>query len=688
MEISSSFIKDSVIRISGIKASLLRDMPFYGILLGNFKFSLDDSVSTVYTDGERIAFNPEFLALIDDESLKFILLHEILHMALNHRAVRDDYDPELFDLASDIVVNSNILYSFSFDESKISISIPHKYQEKYREILGIAPHKLPTGEEGYKYTAEYVYSVLKKKMDDESDDEYDDEYSDDYESDAFDGGDDFFSDDDSSISMDDGDMENGEDLGSKLSDNDDSIDKEKYEEYSEESNEEESSDDKEKHSDKSQDSRNKKKPSLSSKDKSGSKANPESGSDEEKEGEEEGFSLNGNESEKEDNKKQGNTSQNESQKNGGKNTDDSKNKKDDLDSFDADRESDEGEESSLDVKASNKEGDKKQENEEKNKSQKKSDNDADAKGNKGNSKDQNGGGGKQSLSQKGEKGGSVSKGNLRFGKKVNNVPSNKKRKSSLGKTNLHTRYIHEVKKKRFDYHDKWKKDEDIGRTLKREYERKRSMKTALSLTPTKSRGLIPLGALLKIEMEEKETKLDWKNLLHDFLSIDEKDYSFTPPDKRYDSSPFFLPDFNLEGMKIKNILVFVDTSGSMSYLIVKEILEEIKAAISDSECGLKGWLGFFDAGVTEPVPINEECDMNDISVHGGGGTSFQAVFEYIKDVMRPDKESQNEEIAAIVMITDGFCPFPDESITEGIPVLWIMTTSLEAPWGKTVHFYS
>lgn len=262
----------------------------------------------------------------------------------------------------------------------------------------------------------------------------------------------------------------------------------------------------------------------------------------------------------------------------------------------------------------------------------------------------------------------------------------KKRKSSFGKTNLHTRYIHEVKKKRFDYHGRWKKEEDIGQKLKREYERKSSMKTALSLTPTKSRGLIPLGALLKIEMEEKETKLDWKNLLHDFLSIDEKDYSFTPPDKRYDSSPFFLPDFNLEGMKIKNILVFVDTSGSMSYLIVKEILEEIKAAISDSECGLKGWLGFFDAGVIEPVPINEEWDMNDISVRGGGGTSFQAVFEYVRDVMRPDKESQNEEIAAIVMITDGFCPFPDESITEGIPVLWIMTTSLEAPWGKTVHF--
>ena len=46
-------------------------------------------------------------------------------------------------------------------------------------------------------------------------------------------------------------------------------------------------------------------------------------------------------------------------------------------------------------------------------------------------------------------------------------------------------------------------------------------------------------------------------------------------------TPFFLPDFNLEEMKIKNILVFVDTSGSMPHMIIKEILEEIKTAISD-----------------------------------------------------------------------------------------------------------
>lgn len=209
----------------------------------------------------------------------------------------------------------------------------------------------------------------------------------------------------------------------------------------------------------------------------------------------------------------------------------------------------------------------------------------------------------------------------------------------------------------------------------------------MNVIGSNDRGLLPLGALINLELEEKNARLDWKTLLQDFLALDEKDYSFTPPDKRYDSSPFFLPDFNLEEMKIKNILVFVDTSGSMPHAVIKEILEEIKTAISDSNCGLKGWLGFFDAQVSKPVPIDEECDIKDIDVCGGGGTSFSIVFEYIKEVFRPEIESQGEEIAAILMITDGCCTYQEEKNTDGTPVMWIMTTKNEAPWGKTVHFY-
>ena len=264
--------------------------------------------------------------------------------------------------------------------------------------------------------------------------------------------------------------------------------------------------------------------------------------------------------------------------------------------------------------------------------------------------------------------------------------SNQSSYNSFGETKIHTKSIRDAKKKRFDDHERWRKDE-VGQKLKKEYEWKSKIKTILNVIGGNDRGLLPLGALINLELEEKNARLDWKTLLQDFLALDEKDYSFTPPDKRYDSSPFFLPDFNLEEMKIKNILVFVDTSGSMPHAVIKEILEEIKTAISDSNCGLKGWLGFFDAQVSKPVPIDEECDIKDIDVCGGGGTSFSIVFEYIKDVFKPEVETQGEEIAAILMISDGHCPYPDEKITDGTPVMWIMTTEVEAPWGKTVHFY-
>ena len=253
MAINSSFVRDSVMRISRIKSNLLRDMPFYGILLGYFKFSLDDSIDSVCTDGERIFFNPKFLALIDDDSLRFILLHEALHMALGHHGRRNEYDPDIFDLSSDIVVNSNIFHSFSDDESKITISVPSKYQKEYRDIIGTAPHKLPDGSEGYNYTVDYVYSVLKKSMEEELVDEYEGEYLDslfddgsdyldqdaDYDDDDYspDGENGDFSDDYSSV----GDYDESLSYDSSFDeDSEDLTSDEEYSDSSEDNNEEES----------------------------------------------------------------------------------------------------------------------------------------------------------------------------------------------------------------------------------------------------------------------------------------------------------------------------------------------------------------------------------------------------------------------------------------------------------------
>ena len=699
MAINSSFVRDSVMRISRIKSNLLRDMPFYGILLGYFKFSLDDSIDSVCTDGERIFFNPKFLALIDDDSLRFILLHEALHMALGHHGRRNEYDPDIFDLSSDIVVNSNIFHSFSDDESKITISVPSKYQKEYRDIIGTAPHKLPDGSEGYNYTVDYVYSVLKKSMEEELVDEYEGEYLDslfddgsdyldqdaDYDDDEYssDGEDGDFSDDYSSV----GDYDESLSYDSSFDeDSEDLTSDEEYSDSSEDNNEEESeeeTDDNEEGESNSSSSNKKKRKKSGARKNSGD--NEESGEESDDEDGDEERESNSSSSDKMKRKKSG----------ARKNSEDNEESNEEDESLE---ESEYGEEEKESEIQSNNSFEKSQNNRSMASNSKNNKNKSSS-GKKGGSAKSSAKGKAKSDNKSTVKGGKTSI--LAFGSsmskrfaKSNAITRSQKRKcnsnqsshNSFVKTKNHTNSIREVKKKRFDDHERWRKDE-VGQKLKKEYEWKSKIKTILNVIGGNDRGLLPLGALINLELEEKNARLDWKTLLQDFLALDEKDYSFTPPDKRYDSSPFFLPDFNLEEMKIKNILVFVDTSGSMPHAVIKEILEEIKTAISDSNCGLKGWLGFFDAQVSKPVPIDEECDIKDIDVCGGGGTSFSIVFEYIKEVFRPEIESQGEEIAAILMITDGCCTYPEEKNTDGTPVMWIMTTKNEAPWGKTVHFY-
>ena len=138
-------------RLQNARLDLLRKQPFYALLLMHMKFALDNTVEHSYTDGNRICFNPDFLCEIDDGELEFVLMHNVLHAALSHPfRVQADYDLEVFDKACDIVVNSNILYSFGgTDLSKITL-------KKY----GVMPHLTPSGKEGYELTLEQVYNEL------------------------------------------------------------------------------------------------------------------------------------------------------------------------------------------------------------------------------------------------------------------------------------------------------------------------------------------------------------------------------------------------------------------------------------------------------------------------------------------------------------------------------------------------
>ena len=196
--------------------------------------------------------------------------------------------------------------------------------------------------------------------------------------------------------------------------------------------------------------------------------------------------------------------------------------------------------------------------------------------------------------------------------------------------------------------------------------------------PSNSRGLLPMFAKRRLE-ELHKAQTDWRTILNDFIQEEVVDYSFYPPDRRFDGSPFFLPDFNGTDEKVEDILFMIDASGSMSDKMITAAYSEVKGAIDQFDGKLRGWLGFFDAAIIEPIEFSNEEEFRVIRPAGGGGTDFQIIFEYVATRM-------TKQPASIIILTDGFCPFPQEQLAMGIPVLWLINNEdVDPPWGKVAR---
>ena len=193
--------------------------------------------------------------------------------------------------------------------------------------------------------------------------------------------------------------------------------------------------------------------------------------------------------------------------------------------------------------------------------------------------------------------------------------------------------------------------------------------------PSNQRGLLPVFAE-RLFKELRKPQTDWRTILNDFVQEEINDYSFTQPDRRFDG-PFFLPDFAEKEERSEDILFMIDTSGSMSDEMITQAYSEVKGAVDQFGGKLRGWLGFFDAEVIPPIPFEDEENLRIIRPYGGGGTSFDCLFEYIR------LEMQGQLPACVIILTDGFAPWPDEKASLGIPVLWLINNEqAQPPWGK------
>lgn len=90
-----------------VRVQLLIKNPFFGTLL--LRLDLVDAskwCKTMTTDGKHLFYNRDYVQSFDKKQLTFVFAHILLHCALDHLSRSEDKDKEIWDIATDYVVNS------------------------------------------------------------------------------------------------------------------------------------------------------------------------------------------------------------------------------------------------------------------------------------------------------------------------------------------------------------------------------------------------------------------------------------------------------------------------------------------------------------------------------------------------------------------------------------------------------
>ena len=91
--------------IAALKRKMLVKYPFFGSVVASVSYKENEDIPTAGTDGETIYYNPKYLESLSVEEQTFIFAHEVCHIAFNHILRSEDKDPELWNIATDGVIN-------------------------------------------------------------------------------------------------------------------------------------------------------------------------------------------------------------------------------------------------------------------------------------------------------------------------------------------------------------------------------------------------------------------------------------------------------------------------------------------------------------------------------------------------------------------------------------------------------
>ena len=202
------------------------------------------------------------------------------------------------------------------------------------------------------------------------------------------------------------------------------------------------------------------------------------------------------------------------------------------------------------------------------------------------------------------------------------------------------------------------------------------VKVAQSANATKIMGKMTSG-IERLVNEVLRPKVDWRETLLRFmqkLRVDDRTYA--RPNRRFITQGMYMP--SITGMGLGEIVVAVDCSGSVGQDEINQFNSEINTIWEDL-LPSRLHVVYFDNEVSHYDEFNKGDDVV-IKPHGGGGTAFSPVFEYL--------DKKDIQPVACVFLTDLYCN--DFGREPEYPVLWISTTnddSMKVPFGEIVRMH-
>jgi len=198
------------------------------------------------------------------------------------------------------------------------------------------------------------------------------------------------------------------------------------------------------------------------------------------------------------------------------------------------------------------------------------------------------------------------------------------------------------------------------------------IRVAQAAQAAKMMGKMSAGLALFVG-EVLQAKVDWREVLHRFVERCKDDTrSYTRPNRRFLSQGMYLPSVTGEAMG--DIVIAVDCSGSIGQAEIDQFAGEVKGIKEDSN-PKNIHVVYFDSEVSHYEKFSRDDELH-IEPHGGGGTAFSPVFNYLNE--------HNIEPVACVFLTDLYCS--DFGNEPPFPVLWVTIDkdSTDAPFGEVV----